>query len=441
MNRLHPRLTRSDFMETQLTSAWFTLHPDLTTILSLLLLIAFSLAANWMVKSILIRGIFRMLQATSLKNHDVSKHSALVSRLANIVPALILSTGVLLIPGVPEVIVTVVRNVCSAFIVLTIALAIGHLLSLVNDIYERRPDSKLRPMKGYMQVLTILVYVIAAILMVAALVDRSPLILLSGLGAMAAVLLLIFQDTLLSFVASVQITSNDIIRIGDWVEMPQLNADGDVIDIALHTVKVQNWDKTITTIPTKRFMTDPFKNWRGMRESGGRRIKRSIMLDQQSIHFLNIEEREHLKRFRLLRDYLVDKQTEIDEWNQKLAEQGMEPVNTRRITNIGCFRAYVERYLRSHGGVNQGMTLLVRQQSPTAEGLPLEIYCFTNSIVWATYEGIQSDIFDHLLAILPEFGLRVFQLPTGADLKELNLFGRGHSDAVSGPSVTTARPL
>ncbi len=422
-------------METQLTSTWFALHPGLTTILSVILLVAIAMAANWIVKSILIRGIFRMLQATSLRHHDISQHSKFVSRLANIVPALILSTGILLIPGLPEVIATVVRNVCSAFIVLTVALAIGHLLSLVNLVYERRPDSKLRPMKGYMQVLTILVYVIAAILVVAALVDRSPLILLSGLGAMAAVLMLIFQDTLLSLAASVQITSNDIIRIGDWVEMPQLNADGDVIDIALHTVKVQNWDKTITTIPTKRFMTDPFKNWRGMRESGGRRIKRSIMLDQQSIHFLNAEEREHLMRFKLLREYLVDKQKEIEEWNLKLAEQGKEPVNTRRITNIGCFRAYVERYLRSHGGIHQGMTLLVRQQAPTAEGLPLEIYCFTNTIVWAVYEGIQSDIFDHLLSILPEFGLRVYQYPSGADLKELNLFGRGNSDAAPGATA------
>ena len=206
-------------------------------------------------------------------------------------------------------------------------------------------------------------------------------------------------------------------RVGDWVEMPQLNADGDVIDIALHTVKVQNWDKTITTIPTKRFITDPFKNWRGMQESGGRRIKRSLLIDEHSIHFLDAEERERLYRFNLLQDYLVNKRREIDEWNAKLAEAGQEPVNTRRITNIGTFRAYVERYLRSHPGIHQGMTLMVRQLAPTAEGLPLEIYCFTNTVAWVQYEGIQSDIFDHLLAILPEFGLRVFQNPGGADLR------------------------
>mgnify|MGYP003145537340 FL=1 len=212
-----------------------------------------------------------------------------------------------------------------------------------------------------------------------------------------------------------------MIRVGDWVEMPQLNADGDVIDIALHTVKVQNWDKTITTIPTRRFMTDAFKNWRGMQQSGGRRIKRSLMLDQQSVHFLDADERKHLTRFSLLQDYLSEKQKEIDSWNSELAERGQEPVNTRRITNIGTFRAYVQRYLASHPGVHQHMTLMARQLAPGADGLPLEIYCFTNTTAWLAYEGIQSDIFDHLLAILPEFGLRVYQHPSGMDIRAIQL--------------------
>ncbi|WP_372874410.1 mechanosensitive ion channel family protein, partial [Pseudomonas sp.] len=263
----------------------------------------------------------------------------------------------------------------------------------------------------------ILVFVIAAILIIATLIDRSPLILLSGLGAMAAVLMLIFQDTLLSLVASVQISSSDIIRVGDWIEMPQLNADGDVIDIALHTVKVQNWDKTITSIPTKRFISDPFKNWRGMQECGGRRIMRSLYLDQTSVGFLNPEEITRLQRISLLRQYLQHKHSELLSWNSALAEDGQEPANTRRITNIGTFRAYVEQYLRQHPQIHQDMTQLVRQLSPTADGLPLQLYCFTNTIAWASYESIQSDIFDHLLAILPEFGLRVFQHPSGADLR------------------------
>ncbi len=203
--------------------------------------------------------------------------------------------------------------------------------------------------------------------------------------------------------------------------MPQLNADGDVIDIALHTVKVQNWDKTITTIPTKRFITDSFKNWRGMQESGGRRIKRSLFLDQNSVHFLDADDLARLHRFRLLDGYLKAKESELLSWNAQLDESSRLPINSRQLTNIGTFRAYVENYLRHSGDIRQDMTLLVRQMAPTADGLPLELYCFTATTAWARYEAIQSDIFDHLLAILPEFGLRVFQHPSGADMRELRL--------------------
>lgn len=402
---------------------WLEDYPQLQSLTGIVLLLLVAWLGNLIVKRVLLRGIYRILRMNSIGKQALSTDAPFIARFANIVPALIISTGITLVPNLPETLVVIVRNVAGAFVILTLALALGSLLTLVNSIYERRPDAATRPVKGYIQVLKIIIYAVAAILIVATLIDRSPLILLSGLGAMAAVLMLIFQDTLLSLVASVQISSNDIVRVGDWVEMPQLSADGFVIDIALHTVKVQNWDKTITTIPTKRFMTDPFKNWRGMQESGGRRIKRSIMLDQQSIHFLTPEQQEHLNRFRLLQDYLADKQKEIEAWNQQLQEQGKEPVNTRRITNIGTFRTYVDRYLRSHGGIHQEMTLMVRQLDPTPEGLPLEIYCFTNDVAWAVYEGIQADIFDHLLSILPEFGLRVFQQPSGLDLRELKVAG------------------
>ena len=401
------------------TITWLEQYPQLYTLISLALLVLAAWLANWIVKRILVRGLIRLLKATPVGMDQSLEKASFISRLANIVPALILSAGIGLIPGLPETLVTIVRNVCGAFIILTIALAITNALMLVNTIYERRPQARNKPIKGYIQLVNIIIYSIAAILIIATLLDRSPLILLSGLGAMAAVLMLIFQDTLLSLVASVQINSNDIVRVGDWIEMPALSADGDVIDISLHTVKVQNWDKTITTIPTKRLISDPFKNWRGMQESGGRRIKRAIMLDQQSVHFLDDDECRHLHRFRLLDEYLKEKQTDIDDWNRKLEEQGQEPVNTRRITNIGTFRAYVERYLRSHPGINQNMTLMVRQLAPTAEGLPMELYCFTSTVAWVGYEGTQGDIFDHLLAILPEFGLRVYQAPSGQDMREM----------------------
>ncbi len=395
--------------------AWLRTYPELQTLAACAALITTAWLANWVVKRILVRGLYRILRPT---RETGLQDFGIIRRLSNIVPALVLSVGVTAVPGLPDAAVTVVRNVCGGFIVLTIALALGALLDIINLVYQRRSDAHLHPIKGYLQVIKIVLYAIATILIIATLIDRSPLILLSGLGAMAAVLMLIFQDTILSLVASVQISSNDIVRVGDWIEMPQLNADGDVIDIALHTVKVQNWDKTITNIPTKRFISDSFKNWRGMQQSGGRRIKRSLYLDQQSVHFLSQDECERLHRFNLLSEYLAEKTQEIQAWNAKLAERGEEPVNTRRITNIGSFRAYVQRYLRSHGGIHQNMTLMVRQLSPTADGLPLEIYCFTNTVEWLTYESIQSDIFDHLLAILPEFGLRVFQHPSGADMRE-----------------------
>ncbi len=392
-------------------------HPQLLTLVACLGLLLAAWVLNWIVKRILVRGFYRLLRSTSFGQDHELNHHRVIGRLANIVPALVLSIGIELVPGRPEALVTVVQNVCSAFIVLTIALALGSALNVVNVLYSRRPSARLKPIKGYVQVSKIVIYAIAVILMIATLIDRSPLILLSGLGAMAAVLLLIFQDTLLSLVASVQISSNDIIRVGDWIEMPQLNADGDVIDIALHTVKVQNFDKTITTIPTKRFITDSFRNYRGMQEAGGRRIKRALNIDQNSVHFLSDAEREHLHRFNLLDDYLTAKEQELADWNRKLEKRGQEPVNTRRVTNLGTFRAYVERYLRAHPGVHQGMTLLVRQMPLSGEGLPVEIYCFTNTTVWAQYEGIQGDIFDHLLSILPEFGLHVFQHPSGRDFR------------------------
>jgi miniconductance mechanosensitive channel len=400
-------------------SAMLNAYPWAYTLVALLLLLTAAWLSNWITKRILVRGAYRLLRATPVgRNTDLSQHGV-IRRLANVVPAVVLSAGVAAVPDLPETLVTVVRNVCGAFVVLTLALAVGASLDLANALYLRRPDAASKPIKGYLQVVKIVIFAVAAILMIAALIDRSPLILLSGLGAMAAVLMLVFQDTLLSLVASVQISSNDMVRVGDWIEMPQLNADGDVIDIALHTVKVQNWDKTITTIPTKRLITESFKNWRGMSESGGRRIQRSLLIDQNSVCFFSSTERERLHRFALLREYLAVKEGEIGAWNARLEAQGRDPVNARRLTNLGSFRAYVECYLRNHPGIHQDMTLLVRQCSPGPDGLPLEIYCFTNTTAWAEYEAIQSDIFDHLLAIIPEFGLRIFQQPSGVDMRRL----------------------
>jgi len=241
------------------------------------------------------------------------------------------------------------------------------------------------------------------------------------------VLMLVFKDTILSFTAGVQLSSNDMLRIGDWIEMPQVGADGDVIDIALHTVKVQNWDKTITTIPTWRLMSESYRNWRGMSESGGRRIKRTLQIDASSIRFLDTADITRLSGITVLHEYMENKRAEIDRANAEarttLGERGDLLANQRHLTNIGTFRAYVLAYLRAHPGVHQGMTLMVRQLQPTAEGVPLELYCFTASTAWLVYEATQGDIFDHLLAILPEFGLSLYQHPSGSDLR--NRLGSG----------------
>jgi miniconductance mechanosensitive channel len=259
-------------------------------------------------------------------------------------------------------------------------------------------------------------FVLGAVVILATLMNRSPLIFLSGIGAMTAVLLLVFKDTLLSLVASVQLTSNDMVRMGDWIEMPKYHADGDVIDMALHTVKIQNWDKTITTVPTSKFIEDSFKNWRGMSDSGGRRIKRSVAIDQGTIRFLTDTEIERLKGFVLLREYVQRKEDELAAYNLSIGED-VGTVNRRRLTNVGTFRTYVVEYLRHHHKIHQDRTLLVRQLAPGPHGLPIEIYAFANDTAWVAYEDIQSDIFDHIIAILPEFGLRLFQHPTGEDFK------------------------
>ena len=417
-------------------TVWLETHEWVSIAGALLILLAVAWLFNFVTKRVLVRGLFSLLEGPPQTDEN-GKHKkpdagiyyrfGFIRRLANVIPALVITLGIRLIPEMPEAAVTIVTNVGNAFIVLTIALALGSIMDLVNDLYQRRPDAMDRPIKGYLQVLKIVLYAIAVLLVIATLLDRSPVILLSGLGALAAVLMLVFQDTILSLVASVQITSNDMVRVGDWIEMPELNADGDVIDIALHIVKVQNWDKTITTIPTRRFISGSFKNWRGMKETGGRRIKRAVYLDQNSVHFLSSEEIERLGRFSLLQDYLREKQEELDSWNTKLEERGKEPVNTRRMTNLGTFRAYMVNYLRASDRIRQDLTMIVRHLGPGPEGLPVEIYCFTNTVEWVGYEGIQSDIFDHLLAILPEFGLQVFQQPSGVDMRALAQ-GRSQSD-------------
>ncbi|MFL6587422.1 MAG: mechanosensitive ion channel family protein [Luteimonas sp.] len=413
------------------------------TVLCALLLLAW--IANFITKHVLLRGLRQLLMKSPLggAQHDQEVRLRVIPRLANVVPALVISAGISIVPDLPPQLVTVVKALCQVFVVVTVAMAVSKALDAINRNYERRPDAQNKPIKGYFQVAKIIMFVLVGISVVATLIGAEFLHIVTGLGAMTAVLMLIFQDTILSLVASVQISNDGRVRLGDWIEMPGQNADGDVIDIALHTITVRNWDRTVTTVPTKKLVSDSFKNWRHMSEGGGRRIKRALHLDQRSVRFLEPAEIEHFRRFSLLDGYLDRKDQELQEWNARLAAEGAEPVNHRRVTNLGTFRAYIEHYLRNHPGIHQDLTLLVRQLEPTEMGLPLEIYAFTSSTAWGVYEGIQSDIFDHMLAILPEFDLRVFQAHSDAplDVNLRRLDDAGDTAHSPGPRPRAEPPL
>ena len=395
---------------------WFGAHPVMAALTGLAVLAAVAWLSLMAVRRILLRFLALLARRSPTFWDEVALESRLFRRLAWIVPVLIIHRGILAVPNLPDDLTRLVQQLAVASFILVLVRAFSALLTAVNEIYSRYPRAKDRPIKGYLQVVNIVAHLVAVILIIATLLDRSPIVLFSGLGAMTAILMLVFRDSLLSLVAGVQLTTNDLVRVGDWIEMPQFNADGNVIDIALNSVSVKNWDNTITVIPTHKFLEHSFKNWRGMFESGGRRIKRAIYVDMSTIRFLTDEEVEHFGRYALLRDYIAQKKKELEEHNR--AQQVEEGViaNARRLTNIGTLRAYIVQYLRQHPGIRQDMTFLVRQLAPTPEGLPLEIYVFTNDTRWAVYEGIQADIFDHILAIVPQFGLRVFQKPSGQDI-------------------------
>lgn len=340
-------------------------------------------------------------------------------RASGVISLLALQVGVEWVPGLPPFLVELLHRAVSAGLILVIALTLDSLLSAAHTFYLHSATSERRPIKSYVQLTKIFIYIIAFIFVVATLAEQSPWYLVSGLGAAMAIILLIFRDTLLSLVASVQLTNNDLVRVGDWIEMPQFGADGDVVDIALTAVKIKNWDRTITVVPTHKFLDNSFKNWRAVFEGGGRRIKRAIHVNTTSIRFLTDEEIERFGRFPLLSDYIASKVEELAEHNARYAADPSAILTSRRLTNIGTLRAYISAYLRGHPSIHQELTFLVRQLAPTPEGLPIEIYVFTNDTRWAYYEGIQADIFDHILAMIDQFGLEVYQRPSGRDVAGL----------------------
>ena len=342
-------------------------------------------------------------------------HDHVLDRVARVVPSVVVQLGIHWVEHLPANGSKAISNIATALTVYHVVRVVTALLSEINDAHDRHDGPKAtqtNSIKSYVQLGKLIAYIVGALLIAAAIMDRSPMLLLSGLGAMSAVLMLVFKDTILSFVAGVQLASNNMMRVGDWIEMPQVGADGFVVDIALNTVKVQNWDKTITTIPTWRLMSDSFKNWRGMFESGGRRIRRSLNVDASTVHLLSEHEKQQLSQVALLKDYWSAREgLRIPNGGDPAENTGFTPIAAHQVSNLHVFKAYAYAYLMAHPRISKapGMLLLVRTMQPSESGIPLELYCFTATTAWVEYEGIQGDVFDHLIGVMPQFGLALFQ--------------------------------
>lgn len=375
--------------------------------------------ADFVAKRHILSVLGHIVTRTQSQWDDIILRHRVFNHMAHLAPALVVYLlAPMALAGMVWVI-TVIKGATLIYMVIVIMLALDALLNAGEEIYQRFEAAREIPIKGFVQVLKIALYFLTAVFIISILLDKTPIYLLSGIGAMTAVLMLIFRDAILGFVAGIQLAANKMVANGDWIEMPNYGADGDVLEVTLTTVKVQNWDKTITTIPTYALISESFKNWRGMQESGGRRIKRAINIDMNSIRFCDREMLERFGKIQYIAEYIEQKKRELEEFNHTSKVDNISLVNGRRMTNIGTFRAYVTAYLHYHPQINRDMTFLIRQLSPGEHGLPIEIYVFSKDQVWASYEAIQADIFDHILAVIPEFDLRVYQNPTGNDFRAL----------------------
>ncbi len=391
----------------------------LKLVILLFILFIFSYVTNLIVKKILVRSIRLVIKKTKTVWDDALVENKVFISLSHIAPAIViyLTTPYIFqdfVGAIPYIL-----RLLNAYISIVLIIVIIKFLNTLKYYSENTKLFKDNPLDSYFQLVKIAIYIIGGIIILSFLLNKSPLYFFSALGAMTVVLLLIFKDTIMGFVASIQLSANDMIQIGDWVSMPKYGADGDVIEMNLTTIKIQNWDKTITTIPTYAFISESFKNWRGMSESGGRRIKRSLNIKISSIKFCTLEMLERFKKFQLIKDYIEEKSNKIEEYNKENKIDKSYLINGRHLTNIGIFRVYAEAYVKNNPDINLNMTCMVRQLLPTEKGLPIEIYTFSNRQEWVTYEGIMSDMFDHLIAAIPEFELEVFQNPTGTDFRKL----------------------
>ena len=411
-----PEFVQSWFSTMNISPSMGTL---ITTVCAAAVVLMVGIMGYFISKSVMRIIITRIVERTKTRRDDIVLEKNFFNRLPLLVPALVIQFFVPVIFREYAQMAALIGRVVNIYFIIAAVLVADALINAFTGIYRTFKVAREIPLTGFVQVIKIILYFLGVIFVISVVFNRAPLLLFSGLGAMTAVLMLIFKDPILGFVAGIQLISNRMLKQGDWIEMPKYGADGDVIDITLTTVKVRNWDKTITTIPTYALISDSFKNWRGMQESGGRRIKRAIHIDMSTIRFCTPEMVARLSGIKSIKDYLNRKNVEIEQYNTGLGTGADHPVNFRRLTNIGTFRAYVAAYLQSHPMINTEMTFLVRQLAPGADGLPLEIYVFCKDKAWAAYEAVMADIFDHLLAILPEFELRVFQHPSGSDFQNL----------------------
>lgn len=381
----------------------------------ILVLIALSSFAFMLTKRVVIHYLYKFFKKTTFTWDDLLIKKKVFNNVAHIVPAIFVKILAPIIFRDFEQVLPFIIKITDAYLIIVGMTVVFAIIKVFEIVLGRHEAFKDKPLTSYFQLFRIILYIITIILVLSVLLGKSPLFFLSAFGAMTAILLLVFKDTILGLVASVQMSTNDMVRVGDWVEMPKFNADGDVIDINLNTVKVQNFDKTITTIPTYFFITDSFKNWRGMQQSGGRRIKRAIFIDVNSVRLVDATMRAKFKSYQLINDYIDSRQAEIDAFNQQAQIDTNVLINGRRMTNIGVYRKYIENYIKNHPGVKEDMTIMVRQLANENRGIPLEIYCFTNTTSWIEYETIQADIFDHLYSTAKFFDLDIFQEPTGKD--------------------------
>jgi len=378
------------------------------------LIFCFSMLIYLLMRYVVLKAIFHLFEKTSTKLDDILIEKGFLNKVSYIIPLVIFYNLFNHLIGGYEII----NRLLLSLVAIVVVASINSFLNVLNDIYNQSKYSSSINVKSYVQILKLILNLFSIIIIIAILSGQSPFYLLSGIGALTAVLMLVFKDTILSFVSSIQINSNNLFKIGDWIEAPQFGADGDVIDIALHSIKIQNWDKTISIIPTHKLVDSSFKNWRGMTDSGGRRIKRSVNIDLNSIKFCDDALIEKLKSITIISEYLNNKLSEINNHNESISKDSI--INGRALTNIGTYRAYVKAYLKNNKYIHENMTFLVRQLSPTENGLPLQIYVFSNNTNWVEYEEIQSDIFDHLLAALEQFDLKIYQQPSGNDLIKLS---------------------